>query len=237
MGKNPPQVQIRKFITDLSAEGISRAEAELESLLRLGIPCLDFSIWRRPTSNDLLEGGSGIEVPSGPDRELIFCYFGTRRTLVGAYLFAYIDIEKRDYLSCRVADLPFMKPLFADPERLSGAVVLGQTNPDLRALGRISGRRSDVFAYILGLKSGLDSLPIQPGEEGKREGFPAVEFATMAKSIFLSDDVVHISGWSFGRFLRRCFVDLSRGMSKHEFDIRFKESGVKWRPRFIRTWW
>lgn len=236
MGKSPPQVQIRKFIPELSCEGIRLAELELGAFLKTGIPALDLNRWRRPSCNDLLEGGAGIEVPRGPTRDLIFCYFGTRRSLVGAYLFAYIDVEKREYLSLCAHELPFMSPMFANVELLRGIVVLGQTSPDLRALGRVSGRRSEVFAYILGLSTGLDRSPIRPGDEGRSQIFPVADFAAIARSAFSSDEIVHVSGWSFGKFLRQGFRELSAVMSRKQFEESFGVTGVRWRPRFFKVW-
>ncbi|WP_386066758.1 hypothetical protein ACFJIW_19910 [Tahibacter sp. UC22_41] len=235
MGYRSHHIIIKKFIPELSRKGLVCAEIELEGALRAAFPALNLNDWPRPTFNDLLNGGSGIELPPGPARELIVSYGGTRRSLVGAYLLVCIFLERKDHLSVHAYEIDFVKKILSSAE-INGTVVIGNTNLDFRSWGVISGRWSDVFSYWLGFSSRLDSFPIAPGEEGRGSVFPVTEFAELSRLANSNNEIVHVSGLSAGRFLRRSFRELSRVMSRSEFDRRFHEAGVRWRPRSLFDW-
>jgi len=242
MGMRPPEILIMKFISDLSVEGIERAETELEAFLRPGIPIFSLnnffrlSDWPRATFNDLLEGGTALEIPTTPNGKVIFSYFGTRQSLAGPFLFSHVSLQEKEHLSLRACDLPFIARMLASDSSWTGIVIVGQTSADLRSFGGISGRKSDVFAFALGVVSGLVRGFIRPGDEGNSTVFPAATFAGIARSAFESDSVVRIPRWGFGRFLRKCFHEISGVISRSEFEKEFGGAGVKWRPRSIFSW-
>jgi hypothetical protein len=229
----PPAIMLKKYISNCDAAGIGLAEAEFERSVREGLPGLALSSWDRASFNDLRNGGVGVEIPHGPDGKLIFTYLGTRHALMGPYLYANISLSSATDLSVHAHELPFVKPMLDFSDGVPGLVVIGQTNPDLRSLAVISGRKSDVFAFSLGYASGLDNGFIEPGEELNRPIFPFVEVTEIARRAFEFDGVVHVTGWGRGRFLRQCFRELSSVMSRQEFFDRYAKSGVRWRPRSI----
>jgi hypothetical protein len=235
MGYRSHHIVIKKLIPSISEKTLGQAEIELEGFLCAGFPSLSLSDWPRPTFNDLLEGGSGIGIPSGSARELIVSYCGTRRSLIGAYLLAYISLERKEHLSARAREISFVGRMLSS-EFSNGIIVIGQTNKDLRSFGVVSGRESDVFSYCLGVASGLDSSFIMPGKEKDGVVFPVAEFSEISRSAKKSNEIVHVSGWAFGRFLRKCFRDLACIMGRSEFENRFGAAGVKWRPRSVLGW-
>lgn len=237
-GLSPP-ILIKKLVADISSSGIAIAERELEYALQQGFPSLSLKECPPATMNDACGFFSSLDIFSHTDHfSLIYC--GTRRPEFGAYLLVKVmfpfDNSSEHNWTLHAHDLPFLRSIISTEGQGQGLIVIGQTRADARSLSVTSGRQSDVFAYLLGSLAGLDNLYAKPGEEGRKPAFPWVQLASSLRSVISKDNIVSISGWGMGRFLRGCFRSLSAVMSRTEFDEQFGCYGVYWRPRSPAQW-
>jgi hypothetical protein len=227
-----PSAIIMKFVESVST--IADASRDFELAVRAGMPSISFSAWKPATSNDALSGAGGSYI-EGYNEKVTFFFRGTRQTRIGVYLLAKVTISDPSYLARHAHELPFLQPILTAQTSARGVVLIGQTRADERSLAVVSGYRWDVFSYLLATRSGIDGREMRPGEEKKVEIFPRDALLSHVRQSSAKDDLVHVSGWRSGAFLRGCFRQLSAVSSREQFDAIFGRYGVYWRPRrFIK---
>jgi len=237
-GISPP-VLFKQLITDVSLAGIGRAEDRLKDVLVSAMPSLVFKGRLRASQNDVAEPPETMEVRShGAYFFLTYC--GTRRPGLGAYLLARIslprDMSSKHQWALHAHELPFIQSVITSASQIEGFVTVGQTRADARSLVVVSGKRLDVFSYLLASRAGLDRLYAKPGEEQKQEIFLWKDLAEVFRDMPSSDESVNVSGWAAARFLRGCFRQLPAAITQRAFDERFGRQGVYWRPRSPFRW-
>lgn len=238
IGISPP-VLIKQLIADASTEGIARAEIQLKNVLVDAMPSLVFKGRLRASSNDVDKSPETMEVRSHGSY-FFLSYCGTRQAGLGAYLLVRIhfplDQSGKHLLKYHAHELPFVRSIIAAPGQSGGMVTVGQTRADARSLVVVSGRKFDVFGYLLASDAGLDRLYAKPGEENMQKSRLWSELSEISGELLESSKVVNVSGWGKGLFLRRCFRQLSGVVSPRAFDKKFGHQGVSWRPRSPLQW-
>lgn len=238
VGISPP-VLIKQLIADVSTEGIERAESQLKNVLVGAMPSLVFKGRLRASSNDAEQPPETMEVRSH-DSHFFLSYCGTRQAGLGAYLLIriYFPLDKsgKHLLKYHAHNLPFVRSVMVAPGQSGGMITVGQTRADARSLVVVSGRKFDVFAYLLASGAGLDRLYAKPGEENMQKNRLWNELSEISGGLLQSGELVNVSGWAKGRFLRSCFRQLSGVMSPRAFDESFGRRGVFWRPRSPFQW-
>lgn len=232
-----PAVLIKKLISDVSAEGVVRAEVELKKALVAAMPSLAFKGKLCASLNDAEKAPETVEVRTHGEY-FFLSYCGTRRADIGAYLLVRIyfpmGLSGGRLLKFHAHDLPFVRSIIVASGQTEGMVTVGQTSADARSLAVTSGKRFDVFAYLLASTAGLDRLYAKPGGEVVRNLWNDLDdfFGDQKER----SELVNVSGWAKGRFLRSCFRELSGLLSPRVFDEKFGPSGIFWRPRSPLQW-
>ena len=224
-----PAAILIKMIKDNSDQGISVAAREFEEAMRAGFPSFSLGEWSPPSFNDLREGAAGIYLDR-LDERILFSFRGTRQTRAGAYLMSQFDFKCDRYWKSRAYDLEFLREVVRSKDAGSGLIMMGQTHAD-GVFGQFSGLRSDVFAFLLGVRARLSFAFLAPGDETPAI-FPCAELASSLRAV-LKPDVVSVGGRNSGKFLRRCFKELSGSITKTDFNERYGSFGIFWRPRSL----
>jgi hypothetical protein len=228
-----PEIIIKKLIYEDSMTGVSDAERGLFRAVRKGIPSLLENNWPAATLNDIRDISIGVGVVEG-GVNFLASYMRTRRTMLGPYLMFYIEEIPSIYRSSSANELPFFPPIVS--AGVSGLISISQTRSDSRKFSVLYGRKSDIFSYLLGVLAGHDDACFEQGEDTSISTFPCAELAEVSSGWFEENGVVAVSGLGAGRFLRRCFMQLSHSITKSEFERRFARYGVYWRPRSPWRW-
>lgn len=226
-----PPVVIKKFFSSVSQSCIDEAQKQLNEAIGLAFPELDLGKVRSATPNDIQRSATGISVTS--EHNLYLFFAGTRITRLGPYLLASIEPPSGEILSQGgLGKQYFVQAMVGVSQHVHGIVLVSQTPSDNIWGGSTIGRRSDVFSYLLGRRAGLDSVYLGRDETSVDGVFLFDRLAKIGEEAFIKNGVVEIRGLFSGRFLRECFKEISRTLSRAEFRAKFGEFGVRWHPRF-----
>lgn len=234
-----PCILIHKLVGECSDEGIRNADLDLRSLLADAFPSIQTNEWRPAGRNDVDVFFMPQDLTSA-GMDVSVSFRGTRISSFATYVLVQIDVfqgNRAAYDSRLYArDLEFVKSMLQSPPMNRGTIVIGQSGRDLREKSVISGARSDVFSYLLGISSGLGRLDWPREFEGSPHQVPWLEIANELDSALGSSELVSVSGLSAASFLRDCFRELEAVTSRADFDGRYGKFGVFWHPRSPIKW-
>lgn len=239
MSRHSPCVLIKKMITPCADENIRTSDLGLRRLLVDSLPGINVGEWPSATANDVDRFSPSQDLRTD-DLDMSISLRGSRVVDAGTYLLVTIDTfrsSRKGYGNDTHAhDLAFVRRVLQSKFMTHGTVVIAQNGRDARLGGVVSGRQSDLFAYLLGSASGLDGLH-RRGSEGC---LPTPSFwesiAVESRLSFGDDAVVSISGTETPAFLRECFRRLAVVISREDFDRKYGEIGIYWRPRSPMKW-
>jgi hypothetical protein len=222
-----PHLIVKKYIRSTTVS----AEADLQRLLQTGLPTLSLSSWPPATADDSDRETFGYWV-DGFDNKLTASYFGSRASTLGNYLYFCIRFNAAEYSSRSMIEIPFVRRIAEASVIEDGVVLIGQTDADLRSLGVVAGRRSEIFLHLLGeIKRFADRFLSDKAGKSFIQ-FPSDEFLRVVRKAIESDELVVVKNSDRRRFVLGCFQEMERRTSKEEFEQRFSGFGIKW-PKSI----